>query len=418
MQDHPSPRASTRPPLWTLNYALTLLGTFTFFGSFFYLLAVLPDYVDAIGGSAWQVGLIVGGFGFVPLFLRPLSGRWSDGGRRLRLMRVALLVFAVSLGLMALSEDIWSLLALRVVQGIGMAMFPTAAGSLVAQSVPPPRRGEGLGFFGMSTSASQMVFPALGFVIADVWGFDAVFLVASVTAAATLLVVALLHEPQPDASGAATPTRTLIPTKALFPMVIFFTVTLAFSATATFLPLLGDERDLGNVGLFFLISGAAALIMRPTAGRMSDRVGRLPVILPGLVFTAVSMWILTEAESFGLMLVAGGFAGAGLGATHTGLFALAIDRVLSTERGSATAVFQMAWDIGGVSGGVLLGFVAQALDLVTVFWVAGALLLVAIALLLPGRMLGWTRPLPGAHVGLEGAAAPAGGAPPAGARRQ
>ena len=64
-------------------------GTAGFFASFFYLLSVLPDYVDEIGGAKWQIGLVVGAFSVVPIGLRPFAGRWSDEGHRKLLMRLA-----------------------------------------------------------------------------------------------------------------------------------------------------------------------------------------------------------------------------------------------------------------------------------------------------------------------------------------
>ena len=399
-------RAEPRPPLWTRDYALTLLGTFSFFGSFFYLLAVLPDYVDTIGGSAWQVGLVVGAFNVVPLLIRPFVGRWSDRGQRLRVMRVALVVFAGAGALLVLSADVWSLLALRVVQGTGIGMYPTAAGSLVAEIAPRPRRGEGVGFLGMATSGAQMIFPALGVLVADQWGFDAVFVMAAVTAAATLLLVMPLHEPPPH-RAAVLRTTPLIPRPAVFPMTIFLTVTFAFAAAATFLPLLGEERDLGNVGLYFLVAGAASVVVRPLGGRLSDRFGRVVVVLPGLVSAALGMWVLTQAGSPGLLLVAGMFSGAGLGATHTGLFALSVDRVVAEQRGAAVATFQLAWDVSGLLAGVVLGVVATVLGVEAVYWVASALLVGGIAALWGGRALGWTRPLP--EPAAAGGAGPAGG---------
>ena len=351
---------------------LTLLGTFSFFGSFFYLLSVLPDYVDSIGGAEWHVGLIVGGFSIIPLFQRPFAGRWSDRGRRMIMMRVSLVIFAGSLLLMVWSADVWSLLALRVVQGIGMAMFPTAAGSLVAEVVPISRGGEGVGFFGMATSLSQMAFPAIGVLVADTWGFDAIFIVAVVTSALTILMIAPIREP---ATGGARAKSQLLPRRALFPMLVFLTVAFSFGAALAFLPLLSDERDLGNVGLYFLAGGAAAVFTRPASGALSDRIGRVPVVLPGLLVSAAGMWLLTQADGLALMLVAGALGGVGLGTVHTGLFALSLDRVSDTQRGGATAVFQIAWDIGGLLGGTVLGFVASAVDVESVFWVASVFLL-------------------------------------------
>ena len=349
--------------------------------------------MDEIGGKEWQVGLVVGGFGLLPLILRPYVGRWSDQGHRLVMMRLGTLVFAGALFLMVFSADVWSLLALRLVQGIGMALWPTAASSLVAELIPPARRGEGLGFYGMAAAGAQIAIPALGVVIAELWGFDAVFIVAAATSLATLFFTVGLSEP-PAQHGSDGGNGDLFPRGALFPMGVFLTFTFAFSAAATFLPLLGKERDLGNVGLFFLVMGAVTVVARPSAGRLSDRIGRVSVTLPGLLLAALGMVILTQAQTTGVMLISGAVTGLGFATVHTTLLALSIDRVAAGQRGGATAVFQVAWDIGQLVAGVGLGLIASVIDIETVFWVSGILLLVGAAALLLGRGRGWTRPRP------------------------
>lgn len=371
--------------LWSRDYSLTLLGTVAFFGSFFYLLSVLPDYVDSIGGAKWQIGLIVGGFSVVPLLIRPFVGQWSDSGRRKLLMRVGLISLVASFLLMALSEDIWSLFALRLVQGVGMAMFPTAAASLVAEVSPVPRRGEALGFFGMATGVAQMITPVVGVLIADAWGFDAVFMVSAVTAGLALLVVQPVAEPAVQRAADGEPSGALFPRAVLFPMGVFLTVTFAFTATASFLPLLGEERGLGNVGLFFFVAGAANIVTRPIAGRGSDRLGRTAVVAPGLLASAASMWLLAVAGTPATMWLAGVLLGAGLGATHTGLFALSLDRVAPSERGRATALFQLAWDLSGSVGGLTLGLIASGLDVGSVYWLSGLVVAAGLVALLGAR---------------------------------
>lgn len=390
MQD---PAVPTR--LWTWPYALNLLATLSFFGSFFYLISVLPDYVDEIGGAPWQVGLVVAGFTVVPLLTRPLVGRYADRGYRVRMMRIGVGSLVISLALMVIAEDVWSLLVLRFAQGIGMAMFPTAAGSMVAELAPLPRRGEGVGYFGMASGAAQAAFPALGVLVFDVWGFDAVFLTAAGTAAFTFVLVSTFTEPVAAATPAVDQDEaaSLFPRPAIFPMAVFMTVTFAIGAASTFLPLLNDERDLGNVGLYFLSLGVLSVIGRPIVGRVADRYGRTIVMAPALIAAAAGMALLAVADSTALMLAAGALGGIGLAGTHTGAYALALDRVPDNQRGGATAVFQYAWDLGGLGGGVILGVVASLFAVSAVFWTSAAIAAAGFALLLYGRSVGWTRPI-------------------------
>ena len=387
-----------RPRLWTMQYVLTMMGTFSFFACFFYLTTTLPSELNDIGASLFEIGLIVGGYNLISIVLRPFVGRWSDAGHRVLLMRIGLIAFAGSFALMIFANDVWTLFALRCAHGVAMSAYPTAAGSMVAEIVPQPRRGEGLGFFGMSTSVSQTAMPALGGLVALLGGFDAVLVVGVITAGASLALTAFQREPHKE-QRTPPPIRlgTLVPARAVFPMLVFLSVTLGFSVAAAFLPSLADDsegRDLGFLGMFFLCSGLGAMVTRPLAGRISDRFGRVSVIVPGLIATAVGMTVLAEANTPYMLWVSGVLSGVGMGSAHTGLLALAVDRVGATQRGGATATFQLAWDVGGFVAGPPLAVIGILLSVEMIFWAAVLGAVVALAALLFGRTMGWTRPAP------------------------
>ena len=310
---------------------------------------------------------------------------------------------------MIFTDNLWALFGLRCVQGVGMAAYPTSAGSLVAEIVPPVRRGEGLGFFGLSTSVAQTASPVAGGAIAVIGGFEGVLILGAVTAGVSLLVTIFQREPPSRGAPPPVSLKALIPARAVFPMIVFLSVTLGFSVAAAFLEPLADQphRDLGFVPFFFMFSGVGAMLSRPLAGRVSDRVGRVPVIIPGLIATCVGMALVAQSETAAMLWVAGLLTGIGMGGAHTGLLALAVDRVAANQRGGATATFQLAWDVGGFVS-FLIGIVGAFFSVEAIFWVAALGALVALAALLLGRVMGWTRAAPPALEQL-GAGAPAGG---------
>lgn len=400
----------SRPPLWTVQYLFSLMGTASFFACFFYLTTTLPREMTDLGFNLLEIGLVVGGYAAIPIFLRPFVGRWSDGGHRVRQMRIALLAFIASFALMIFTDSLWVLFALRCVQGVGMAAYPTSAGSMVAEIVPPSRRGEGLGFFGLSTSFAQTASPMAGGAIAVLGGFDGVLILGAATAGVSLFVTLFQREPpRPSAPPRAMSLKALIPARAVFPMVVFLSVTLGFSVAAAFLEPLADQphRNLGFVPLFFTFSGIGAMVARPMAGRISDRIGRVSIIIPGLIATCAGMALLAQSETAMMLWIAGILTGIGMGGAHTGLLALAVDRVAADQRGGATATFQLAWDVGGFAS-FLIGIVGAFFSVETIFWVAALGALVALAALLVGRVMGWTQAHPPPLEAMP-AGAPAGG---------
>ena len=123
---------------------------------------------------------------------------------------------------------------------------------------------------------------------------------------------------------------------------------------------------------------------------MGDRIGRLPIILFGMLSMTIAMLYLSISNSNLDMILTGLFTGLGVSLCNTGLFALTLDRVSSDEQGSATAVIQLAWDVGIVISGIGFGLIATKFGLASLF-VAGAIFpliafIIIIILIINGRL--------------------------------
>ncbi|MDP6510588.1 MAG: MFS transporter, partial [Dehalococcoidia bacterium] len=149
-------------PLLTRNFVLAWLITLFNFGSFYLLLATLPLYIVEIGAGEAQVGLVIGVFAVTALPLRILVGREADVWGRRRLILGGCLVMLVSSLLYIWTESMFSLLAVRILHGAGWAAFGTATAALAADVVPPRRRGEGMGYYGMSINVAMVAGPVTG----------------------------------------------------------------------------------------------------------------------------------------------------------------------------------------------------------------------------------------------------------------
>jgi len=375
--------------LWTLDFILTLLTSFSFFAGAFYLVTVLPNYIQELGGSPFQVGLVVGAWGYLPLVLRLYVGKFSNRSNKKLMIRLGLVSLVIVYILMAYSKTIVALFILRFVQGIGSAAIPTASGTLIANITPFPRRGEGLGYFGITSSLGQAIGPAIGAFILNQYSYQAVFLLSAFTALYSLALIHFVKEPETEKNN-INERDVLIPKKAILPSMLFFSITICFAACCAFLPLLGLERGISQISLFFISHGGISIIARPIGGALGDRIGRLPIVIFGMITMSSAMFILATADSNMIILFAGIFSGLGVSLCNTGLFALALDRVSPDQQGSATAVIQLAWDVGIIISGIGLGFLATKLGLASLFIAGGLCPLIAlgatIILLLNGEL--------------------------------
>ncbi|MEW6105524.1 MAG: MFS transporter [Bacillota bacterium] len=176
--------------LFTRNFILTCFATLLFYMSFHLLLPTLPVYVLGLGGTEGDVGLVMSAFAMASVFMRPFAGQWVDQGHRKGLMLAGAVVYVVSAILYGLVTHVKGLVAVRFLHGLGIGMYSTAASSLISDSVPRHRRGEGLGYFLLATSLAMAVGPVVGVWIVEKLSYFVLF-TTSATLAGIVFVCTL-----------------------------------------------------------------------------------------------------------------------------------------------------------------------------------------------------------------------------------
>jgi MFS family permease len=376
--------------------ACLLAATFCHFASLYYLLPTLPLYVQRLGGSTYEVGLIVGAFALASLLTRPFIGIWMDRrGRRIFLIIGAAIYVVSALGYLAI-HSVVGLLLWRVVHAMGLATFSTAAASLAGDHAPLRRRGTVMGAFGLAQAAALTVGPAIGHAILTATGYVGLFLSAAGTASVALaFALALPSEPasarQPAADSFLRGGRALfdLPT---FPVAAQFAASIAYGTIVSFIALVAAERGLAVIGTFFALLAVSSLSVRLVAGRAYDTWGAAPVLAPTLVVLAAGVALLATAGHAGLFLLAAVLAGLGIGGTQTTLLTYVVDSSSPGERSRNVATFLACWELGVAGGAILLGRVADAFGFFVMFMSVTTLPLLGI------WSLSWIRNRAGGYV--------------------
>ena len=141
-----TPIEPTTARLWTRDYLLDLLVAHCIFASYGAMFTLIPLYVIERGGADWQIGIIIGSFGIVGLVVRPFAGQWiySIGAKRIAFTGTAL--FGVATLLHILAVDVWLIVPVRALQGVGLALCSVATSTVVANLAPGHRRAEAVGY--------------------------------------------------------------------------------------------------------------------------------------------------------------------------------------------------------------------------------------------------------------------------------
>jgi predicted MFS family arabinose efflux permease len=376
---HASPITNHAAPILTRAFVLTCASGFVMFSSFMLLLAILPVYLkDDLGGGDSEVGLIIGVFAFAALVPRPFIGREIDRGGSKRFLLAGAMIFSISSLLYLRADTIPLLLGVRILHGLGMACFHTAAFAFIAELAPPTRRGEAMGLWGLMSTFSTAIAPYIGLTISDALNIQAVFVVSAVCSLSALGLIAFVREPEREQSVSVRQPGGLFEPSVLTPAIIVLLFTFVYGAVQSFIILYAEQREIGRAGLFFTAFAAAVLVSRLFGGRFADRYGRWAVVLPALAVGIASLLVLARADNLPLLLLTGALWGLSFGAVHPALTALAIDLVPPERRGAGMATFTSAFELGIGSGSILMGLVAAAAGYSTMFLVCAILPTIAL----------------------------------------
>ncbi|MEN2767165.1 MFS transporter [Ornithinibacillus xuwenensis] len=349
-----------REKIWTRDFVLICLANFFIFFGFQMSLPTLPLFVKELGGSDQLVGVIVGIFTFSALIMRPYSGHALETKGRQFVYMTGLAIFVISMGSYAFIASIGLLLLMRVVQGIGWGLSTTATGTIATDIVPASRRGEGLGYFGLSGNIALAFGPGLGLALVGEISFTYLFLICSACGLVAFLLSSKVQykkvEQMPD--KAAAPKFDIFEKTALQPSILVLFITFTFGGIATFLPLHAIEKNVAGIETYFLVYAVFLLISRTFAGKIYDKKGHLYVFLPGTVMIFVAMLLLSWLPNTFILLFAAGLYGLGFGSVQPALQAWSVEKAAANRKGMANATFFSCFDLGIGLGALIFGQIA------------------------------------------------------------
>lgn len=362
--------------LWTRDFLLITLANLFLFLGFQMLLPVLPQYAKVLGGSETAAGLVVGIFSVSSVLVRPFAGRALDKYGRRAIFLAGLAIFLGSVMAYIVVPTVTLLLLFRFIHGCGWSAASTGTNTIASDIIPAQRLGEGMGYFGLTSTLAMAVAPALGLAIVLHAGYTTMFIISAaavVCAAAAALGLSFRQTPSRATSG------SLWEQTALHPAAVMFCVTMTYGAVVAFVVLYATYRGIGNIGPFFTVYAAALMLSRPLFGRLADRRGLNVAVIPGLTCVGATMLLLAAAHTLPQFLIAGFIYGIGFGAVQPSLQAMALRHAAPTRRGAANATFFTGFDLGIGAGSMVWGAVAQQIGYSAMYLAATTPAVIALA---------------------------------------
>ncbi|MCB2312114.1 MFS transporter [Clostridium tagluense] len=350
--------------LWTKNYIMLTITALLLFSGFYLLMPTLPIFIKQLGGSESQVGFIIGVFTISSVIVRPIVGGLMDKyGRRVFIIS-GLIFFAITMYFYDLVTVIIFLVMLRILHGISWAIATTSIGTAVTDVIPKSRRGEGMGWYGLSMTLGMALGPILGLWIAKSFSFHYLFLLC--TALALIAFILAFCTKIPAVQHTHENTISFFEKDLLPIAIVTFFLSITFGGITTFLPLFAAKIQV-NVGTFFLVYAFILAVIRPITGKISDKYGEDVIIIPALFILIVALLVLAFTKGIVGLVITAILYGIGFGSAQPAL-QLAIIRLAKPEKiGVANATFFTAFDLGIGLGAIILGFVSQLVGYQTLF---------------------------------------------------
>ncbi len=370
-------------------FLIAAIGALAIFSSTLSKTPVLPLFAASLGASPTEIGWIVIASTIPGVLISFPAGALADHLGTRRVMLASLVVFATAPFLYLGVENAWQLMVVRFYHGFATAIFGTVASAAIAERYTQDRATR-LSAYSSATIVGRSLAPFLGGFLISLASYGAVYVACAISGVLALAAGLLLPESRPAPARASVRPRFWASLKEVLRdrgILLVSTIEaaqyLVFGAIEAFLALYAAALGVPpwQIGIILGVQLVSIVFTKPLMGRLSDRIGRRRVILPGLALGAASVALLPwVSEIFGLTALSLVF-GLGFATVTSSTSALVADLTRNGRFGASMGVLRTVMDVGQSIGPVLTGWVVTVAGYASAFNLLAAILLAAAVLL-------------------------------------
>ncbi|MGC3819836.1 MFS transporter [Acinetobacter sp. G11] len=351
--------------LWNRSFILCLCNNLFLFTYYYALLTILPIYImKDLGGTVKEAGLALTLFLASSIAVRPFSGLIVEKLGKKIAFRGSELLFVVFALSYLFADSMWALLLIRFIHGIWFSVLTTVTVPIANDFIPDHRKGEGMGYFVMSTNLAVVFGPLIALTVLQFTDFKMLFSLLTAVIGLGFIFCLMIPVQQQDkvAFTAETKEKTrlgwhdIIETRAIPIGFVALLTAFAYSSIMSFIAAYSESKDLlAYTSLFFIVFAISMIVVRPWVGKIYDRKGASAVIYPSFIFFAIGLVVVSFISNQWLLWLSAIFIGIGYGSLFPCFQTIAIQSVAKQRMGHAISTFFTLFDLGMAIGSVILG---------------------------------------------------------------
>lgn len=358
--------------LVTPSYCFILAANFLLYFGFWLLIPVLPFYLSEVfsaGNST--IGIILSCYTVAALCIRPFSGYFLDSFARKPLYLMAYFIFMTMFAGYIIAGSLTLFILFRIIQGVSFGMVTVGGNTVVIDIMPSSRRGEGLGYYGLSNNIAMAVGPMSGLFLHDAgMSFTTIFCCSLGSCIAGFVCASLVKTPyKPPVKREPISLDRFILLKGIPAGISLLLLSIPYGMTTNYVAMYAKQIGINaTTGFFFTFMAIGMAISRIFSGKIVDRGKTTQVISAGLYLVVFSFFLLSACVyliSWNNMLCTVVFfavallLGVGFGIMFPAYNTLFVNLAPNSQRGTATSTYLTSWDVGIGIGMLTGGYIAE-----------------------------------------------------------
>ena len=358
--------------LVTPSYCFILAANFLLYFGFWLLIPVLPFYLSEVfsaGNST--IGIILSCYTVAALCIRPFSGYFLDSFACKPLYLMAYFIFMTMFAGYIIAGSLTLFILFRIIQGVSFGMVTVGGNTVVIDIMPSSRRGEGLGYYGLSNNIAMAVGPMSGLFLHDAgMSFTTIFCCSLGSCIAGFVCASLVKTPyKPPVKREPISLDRFILLKGIPAGISLLLLSIPYGMTTNYVAMYAKQIGINaTTGFFFTFMAIGMAISRIFSGKIVDRGKITQVISAGLYLVVFSFFLLSACVyliSWNNMLCTVVFfavallLGVGFGIMFPAYNTLFVNLAPNSQRGTATSTYLTSWDVGIGIGMLTGGYIAE-----------------------------------------------------------